>query len=81
MSVQPGPSCCFSVGEGIALMTILSNNWRSENVFQIQIRIICGVWESKAGKESLPYCFDCSNLNRNITVDDFLCRIFGFGIF
>lgn len=24
MSVQPDPSCCFSVGEGIALMTILS---------------------------------------------------------
>lgn len=57
------------------------NNWRSENVFEIQIGIICGVCESKAGQESLPHCFDDRDLNGNVTVDNLLCRIFGFGIF
>jgi len=37
--------------------------------------------ENKAGKESLPYCFDRRNINRNVIVDDLLCRTFGFGIF
>lgn len=37
--------------------------------------------ENKAGKESLPYCFDRRNINRDVIVDDFLCRIFGLGIF
>lgn len=57
------------------------DNRRSENVFEIQIGIICGVCESKAGQESLPHCFDDRDLNGNVTVDNLLCRIFGFGIF